>query len=35
MIGIYISTSLFTLLLASMLIGLGMVWKGVSNNPDN
>ncbi|EOH5218126.1 TPA: YnaM/YnfT family protein [Klebsiella pneumoniae] len=22
-------------LFASMLIGLGMVWKSISNNPDN
>ncbi|CAM3755031.1 YnaM/YnfT family protein [Klebsiella sp. 10982] len=34
MIGIFITTSLFALL-ASMLFGLGMVWKSVSNNPDN
>ncbi|HFE3209341.1 YnaM/YnfT family protein [Klebsiella quasipneumoniae] len=30
----FISTSLFALF-ASMLIGLGMVWRGISNNPDN
>ncbi|POI51827.1 hypothetical protein C3E95_26555, partial [Klebsiella pneumoniae] len=28
------STTLFALF-ASMLIGLGMVWKSISNNPDN
>ncbi|HHD2873805.1 MULTISPECIES: YnaM/YnfT family protein [Klebsiella] len=33
----FISTTLFALfaLFASMLIGLGMVWKSISNNPDN
>ncbi|HGF6048138.1 TPA: YnaM/YnfT family protein [Klebsiella pneumoniae] len=30
----FISTTLFALF-ASMLIGLGMVWKNISNNPDN
>ncbi|MEG8616630.1 YnaM/YnfT family protein [Klebsiella quasipneumoniae] len=30
----FISTTLFALF-ASMLIGLGMVWRGTSNNPDN
>ncbi|ENZ3699346.1 MULTISPECIES: YnaM/YnfT family protein [Klebsiella] len=30
----FISTTLFALF-ASMLIGLGMVWRGISNNPDN
>ncbi|WP_309143450.1 YnaM/YnfT family protein [Klebsiella variicola] len=30
----FISTTLFALF-ASMLIGLGMVWKAISNNPDN
>ncbi|HFN1303559.1 TPA: YnaM/YnfT family protein [Klebsiella quasipneumoniae subsp. similipneumoniae] len=30
----FISTPLFALF-ASMLIGLGMVWRGISNNPDN
>lgn len=34
MTGIFISITLFALF-ASMLIGLGMVWKGISNNPDN
>ncbi len=34
MTSIFISTSLFALF-ASMLIGLGMVWRGISNNPDN
>ncbi|SWC47954.1 Uncharacterised protein [Klebsiella pneumoniae] len=34
MTSIFISTTLFTLF-ASMLIGLGMVWKSISNNPDN
>ncbi|VAP79581.1 Uncharacterised protein [Klebsiella quasipneumoniae] len=34
MISIFISTTLFALF-ASMLIGLGMVWRGISNNPDN
>ncbi|WP_309598567.1 YnaM/YnfT family protein, partial [Klebsiella pneumoniae] len=29
----FISTTLFALF-ASMLIGLGMVWKSISNNPD-
>ncbi|PXK30819.1 hypothetical protein DMR31_07670 [Klebsiella variicola] len=32
MTGIFISTTLFALF-ASMLIGLGMVWKGISNTP--
>ncbi|WP_436904290.1 YnaM/YnfT family protein [Klebsiella pneumoniae] len=31
----FISTTLFALFFASMLIGLGMVWKSISNNPDN
>lgn len=31
---IFISTTLLALF-ASMLIGLGMVWRGISNNPDN
>ncbi|WMX99623.1 YnaM/YnfT family protein [Klebsiella pneumoniae] len=30
----FISTTLFALF-ASMLISLGMVWKSISNNPDN
>ncbi|HHC1771157.1 YnaM/YnfT family protein [Klebsiella pneumoniae] len=30
----FISTTLFALF-ASMLIGLRMVWKSISNNPDN
>ncbi|WP_277457706.1 YnaM/YnfT family protein [Klebsiella pneumoniae] len=30
----FISTTLFALF-ASMLIGLEMVWKSISNNPDN
>ncbi|MDP7987880.1 YnaM/YnfT family protein [Klebsiella quasipneumoniae subsp. similipneumoniae] len=30
----FISTTLFALF-ASMLIGLGRVWRGISNNPDN
>ncbi|WP_322842800.1 YnaM/YnfT family protein [Klebsiella quasipneumoniae] len=30
----FISTTLFALF-ASMLIGLEMVWRGISNNPDN
>ncbi|WP_306046536.1 YnaM/YnfT family protein [Klebsiella quasipneumoniae] len=30
----FISTTLFALF-ASMLIGLGMVWRCISNNPDN
>ncbi|WP_309298159.1 YnaM/YnfT family protein [Klebsiella quasipneumoniae] len=30
----FISTTLFALF-ASMLIGLGMVWRGISNNPDD
>ncbi|HHV3796447.1 TPA: YnaM/YnfT family protein [Klebsiella pneumoniae] len=30
----FISTTLFAHF-ASMLIGLGMVWKSISNNPDN
>ncbi|HIE9181475.1 YnaM/YnfT family protein [Klebsiella quasipneumoniae] len=30
----FISTTLLALF-ASMLIGLGMVWRGISNNPDN
>ena len=34
MTSIFISTTLFALY-ASMLIGLGMVWRGISNNPDN
>lgn len=34
MTSIFISTPLFALF-ASMLIGLGMVWRGISNNPDN
>lgn len=34
MASIFISTTLFALF-ASMLIGLGMVWKNISNNPDN
>ncbi|SWF89959.1 Uncharacterised protein [Klebsiella pneumoniae] len=34
MTSIFISTTLFALI-ASMLIGLGMVWKSISNNPDN
>lgn len=34
MTSIFISTTLFALF-ASMLIGLGMVWKSISNNPDN
>lgn len=34
MTGIFISTTLFALFV-SMLLGLGMVWKGISNNPDN
>lgn len=34
MISIFISTTLFALF-ASMLIGLGMVRKSISNNPDN
>ncbi len=34
MTSIFITTTLFSLF-ASMLIGLGMVWKSISNNPDN
>ena len=34
MTSIFISTTLFALF-APMLIGLGMVWRGISNNPDN
>ena len=34
MTSIFISTTLFALF-AAMLIGLGMVWKSISNNPDN
>lgn len=34
MTSIFISTTLFALF-ASMLIGLGMVWRGISNNPDD
>ncbi len=34
MTSIFISTTLLALF-ASMLIGLGMVWRGISNNPDN
>ncbi|OAA06669.1 hypothetical protein LT23_04140 [Klebsiella pneumoniae] len=34
MTSIFISTTLIALF-ASMLIGLGMVWKSISNNPDN
>lgn len=34
MTSIFICTTLFALF-ASMLIGLGMVWRGISNNPDN
>ncbi|MDE4778124.1 YnaM/YnfT family protein [Klebsiella quasipneumoniae] len=30
----FISATLLALF-ASMLIGLGMVWRGISNNPDN
>lgn len=34
MTSIFISTTLFAFF-ASMLIDLGMVWRGISNNPDN
>ncbi len=34
MTSIFLSTTLFALF-TSMLIGLGMVWRGISNNPDN